>query len=279
LLYFTCRHIVLGYRTSVGRTSGTAKTSRTAAGVPSRSQARSKQQVFHLLCDDAMISNSIKKITIEQPKTIRQKVYEYLQQAILKGDVKPGERLVESEIGKAIGTSRTPVREALHTLEREKLIESIPRVGYVVKGISKDELEDISEIRLVLETLALRWAYENDADGLTRSLQENVSRSRHLLELGDLKSFSEMDSNFHEVISKYASSERLQELTLSIRQHMIRYQVHSLYDIENIYRAMAGHQKIVQALKKQDLNGALVELNNHIKQSKKDIIHYSRLTS
>ena len=226
-----------------------------------------------------MISNSIKKITIEQPKTIRQKVYEYLQQAILKGDVKPGERLVESEIGKAIGTSRTPVREALHTLEREKLIESIPRVGYVVKGISKDELEDISEIRLVLETLALRWAYENDADGLTRSLQENVSRSRHLLELGDLKSFSEMDSNFHEIISKYASSERLQELTLSIRQHMIRYQVHSLHDIDNIYRAMSGHKKIVGALREKDINGALVNLNNHIKQSKKDIIHYSKLTS
>ncbi len=238
-----------------------------------------KKTCYQLFFADAMIGNSIKKINIEQPKTIRQKVYEYLQQAIIKGDVKPGERLVESEIGKAIGTSRTPVREALHTLEREKLIESIPRVGYVVKGISKEELEDISEIRLVLETLALRWAYENDADGLARSLEEIVSKSEYLLELGDLKSFSDMDSSFHEIISRYASSERLQELTLSVRQHMIRYQVHSLYDIENIYRAIAGHKKIVQALKEKDLNGALVELNNHIKQSKKDITHYSRLTS
>lgn len=238
-----------------------------------------KKTCYQLFFADAMIGNSIKKINIEQPKTIRQKVYEYLQQAIIKGDVKPGERLVESEIGKAIGTSRTPVREALHTLEREKLIESIPRVGYVVKGISKEELEDISEIRLVLETLALRWAYENDADGLARSLEEIVSKSEYLLELGDLKSFSDMDSSFHEIISRYASSERLQELTLSVRQHMIRYQVHSLYDIENIYRAIAGHKKIVQALKEQDLNGALLELNNHIKQSKKDITHYSRLTS
>ncbi len=220
---------------------------------------------------------SLKKINIEQPKTIRQKVYEYLQQAILNGEFKPGDRLVESEIGKTIGTSRTPVREALHTLEREKLIESIPRVGYVVKDISREELEDIAEIRLVLETLALRWACENDVEGLSRSLEENVAKSIYFLELGDLKSFSDMDSAFHEIISRYASSERLQELTLSIRRHMIRYQVHSLHDIENIRRAITGHEKIVQALKAGNIDDALLELNNHIRRSQKDIIHYGKL--
>ena len=226
-----------------------------------------------------MAANSMKKIVIEQPKTIRQKVYEHLRKAIFMGEIKPGDRLVESEIGNSIGTSRTPVREALHTLEREKLISAIPRVGYVVKDISKDELEDLSEIRLALETLALRWALESDGEGLYRSLHENISQSEHLLEIGDIKSFVEMDSHYHEIISKFANSERLQELTQSIRQYMIRYQIHSLYDIENIHRALSGHKKILKAIEKKDISAALLALSNHIKQSKKDIIHYSNLNN
>lgn len=214
---------------------------------------------------------------IEQPKTIRQKVYEHLRKAIFMGELKPGDRLIESEIGKSIGTSRTPVREALHTLEREKLISAIPRVGYVVKDINKDELEELSEIRLALETLALRWAFESDADGLYRSLDENITQSEYLLGTGNIKSFVEMDSHFHEIISSYANSERLQELTQNIRQYMIRYQIHSLYDIENINRAISGHKNILKAVKEKDISSALLALHDHIKQSKKDITHYGLL--
>lgn len=221
----------------------------------------------------------MKKMTIEQPKTIRQKVYEHLRKAIFMGELKPGDRLVETDIGKSIGTSRTPVREALHTLEREKLISAIPRVGYVVRDISKDELNELSEIRLSLETLALRWAIESDADGLYRSLEENITQSEELLQLGDIKSFVEMDSHFHEIISSYANSERLQELTLNIRQYMIRYQVRSLYEMENINRAIDGHKKISEAVKAKDISGALMALHNHIKQSKKDIAHYGHLNA
>jgi DNA-binding GntR family transcriptional regulator len=98
----------------------------------------------------------MKKLVIRPGKTIREKVYEYLREGILSGTIKAGGRLVESDLADSIGTSRTPVREALHTLEREGLVESLHRVGYVVRPISELEVSELCEIRLVLEALALR---------------------------------------------------------------------------------------------------------------------------
>ena len=113
----------------------------------------------------------MKKLVIKPTKTIRQKVYEHLRETILNGEIKPGERVVESDIASRIGASRTPVREALHTLEREGLLESIPRIGYTVTNISEDEVSELSSIRLVLEDLSLKWALEKNPKKLTNFLE------------------------------------------------------------------------------------------------------------
>ena len=97
----------------------------------------------------------MKKLVIRPSKTIRQKVYEYLREQILNGEIDAGNRLVEAELADRTGTSRTPVREALHTLEREGLVESLPRVGYVVRSISETEVKELCGIRLALEDLPL----------------------------------------------------------------------------------------------------------------------------
>lgn len=220
----------------------------------------------------------MKKIVIDQPKTIRERVYDHLKEAIFLGEYKPGERLVESEIGKNIGTSRTPVREALHALEREKLVTAIPRVGYVVKELSKKELDELCEIRLVLEALALRLALENDADGLAHALRKNIDQAVKLLADGDTSLFVKIDYRFHEIISKYANSERLQELTQSIRQYMVQYQISSLYDHENINRAIAGHKEVLEQIEIQDNSGAQEALGNHINQSRRDIAFYAKIS-
>jgi DNA-binding GntR family transcriptional regulator len=100
------------------------------------------------------------RFTIKDNETIRKKVYHHIREKILNGEITPGERLIETRLAQDIGTSRTPVREALHSLELEKLIKSIPRVGYVVEGMNAQELEQICEIRSVIEAVAARWAIE-----------------------------------------------------------------------------------------------------------------------
>ena len=216
----------------------------------------------------------MKELVITSGKTIRQKVYEYLRESILGGEIKPGERIVEADIAGRIGTSRTPVREALHSLEREGLLESIPRIGYVVTTISEAEVSELSGIRLVLEGLALRWAMERNFESLVDGLEENVQRSEDLLGAGDVKSFVEMDAQFHEIIAKAAGSRQLSEMTQSSRRYMLRYRIQSIYAAENVRRAIEGHRALLHAVTSQDAEKAQQALRAHIEQSRKDILFF-----
>ena len=216
----------------------------------------------------------MKKLVIRPSKTIREKVYEYLREGILNGNIKAGDRLVETDLAERIGTSRTPVREALHTLEREGLVEALHRVGYVVRPISELEVSELCEIRLALESLALRWALNKDSDGLAELLRENLSRCEQRLAQGDLKAFVEMDAQFHDLIAKVADSSRLMEMTGSIRRYMLRYRIHSIYSEDNVHRAVSGHRTVLTAIERGDKNAAQRALRAHIRQSKKDILYF-----
>ncbi|CAB1061507.1 Transcriptional regulator, GntR family [Olavius sp. associated proteobacterium Delta 1] len=216
----------------------------------------------------------MKKLVIRPSKKIREKVYEHLREGILNGEIKAGDRLIESKLADNIGTSRTPVREALHTLEREGLVESIHRVGYVVRPISEVEVSELCEIRLALEALALRWALSKDPAGLANAMKENLSLCEKRIAEGDLKAFVELDAQFHELISRIADSSRLREMTNSIRRYMLRYRIQSIYTEENVRRAVTGHQSVLKAIEDGDKKAAQRALRAHIKQSKEDILYF-----
>ena len=216
----------------------------------------------------------MKTLRIRPDKTIRQKVYEFLREGILNCEIAAGERLVETDLAEKIGVSRTPVREALHALEREGLVEAIPRVGYAVRPISEEEVSELCEIRLALEGLALRWAFEKDPAKLTEELKKNISLCRQRIDTGDIKAFVELDAQFHAWISRVAGSRKLLELTESIRRAMLRYRLKSIYRKETVERALSGHETIVKAIEAGNLPAVQQALRTHIHQSKKDILYF-----
>jgi DNA-binding GntR family transcriptional regulator len=216
----------------------------------------------------------MKNLVIRQNKTIRQKVYEHLREAILNCEIKPGERLVETDLANRIGVSRTPVREALHTLEREGLVEALHRVGYVVRPISKDEVSELCGIRLALEGVALRWALQKAPSELTEVLRKNVILCQQRLDAGDVKAFVGLDAQFHDLISRVAGSKRLMEMTQGIRRSMLRYRIQSIYSEDNVIRAITGHKAILEAIEKGDARAAQSALRAHIRQSRKDILYF-----
>ena len=136
----------------------------------------------------------MRRLVIKTSKTIRRRIYNFLREQLLSGEIQPHQHLIEAKIAQDIGTSRTPVREALHSLELEGLIESIPRVGYVVRPISEEEVEEICEIRAAIEGLAARWAMEKDHKKLVIELGKNISVSEHKVSKGDLGTFVDMDA-------------------------------------------------------------------------------------
>jgi DNA-binding GntR family transcriptional regulator len=206
---------------------------------------------------------------------MRQKIYGHLREQLLNGEILPYQHLVETKIAKEIGTSRTPIREALHSLELEGLIESIPRVGYVVKPINEDEVEEICEIRAAIEGVGARWAMEKAPQKLIEDLKKNIAISEEKAARGDPKAFVELDAQFHEIIARLSGSKRLQELGQTLRRHMLRYRTQSIYLTENVLTAIRGHKGILEAIEKGNLKEVSRAIEHHLEQSKKDILRYA----
>src|SRR5680860_275266 len=145
-------------------------------------------------------------LVIERPQAIRSRVYDTIRTAILERRIGPGERLVEAALAKSIGVSRTPVREALHLLEREGLVTSTPRVGYRVRTIEWAEVEQACEIRVVNETLAARWAIDRITAQELARLEADTARCEADLANGRLDGFAEHDAAFHEALAHASAS-------------------------------------------------------------------------
>ena len=222
-----------------------------------------------------MYSLHVKRLVIKTSRTIRRKIYDFLREQLLSGEIQPYQHLIEAKIARDIGTSRTPVREALHSLELEGLIESIPRVGYVVRSISEQEVEEICEIRAAIEQLAARWAMEKAREKLVRELVENIFISEEKLANGDARAFVELDAQFHEIISNLSGSRRLLEMAQTLRRHMLRYRIQSIYLPDNVLRAIAGHKEILKAIESADTEGVKQAIRNHLQQSKRDVLKYA----
>ena len=221
------------------------------------------------------VLHTMRRFIIKSAKSIRWKIYDHLREQLLSGKIPPHQHLVETKIAKEIGTSRTPVRETLHNLELEGLIESVPRVGYVVKAINEAEVEEICEIRAAIEGIAARWAMERSPQKLVEDLRKNLSVSEEKAVQGDPKTFIGLDAQFHEIIARQSGSKRLQELGQTLRRHMLRYRVQSIYLMDNVLSAIDGHKGIVEAIEGGDLEEVNRAIRFHLEQSKKDILRYA----
>jgi DNA-binding GntR family transcriptional regulator len=217
----------------------------------------------------------MRRLVVKNTQSIRHKIYDYLREQVLSGEIPPYQHLIETKIAKRIGTSRTPVREALHSLELEGLIEAIPRVGYVVKPINEAEVEEICEIRKAVEEMAARWAMGKAPQKLIEELKKNVSVSEEVTVHGDPKKFIDLDAQYHEIIAKLSGSKRLQELAQTLRRHMLRYRIQSIYLMDNVMRAIEGHKGILGAIERGNLEEVNRAIERHLEQSKEDTLKYA----
>ena len=217
----------------------------------------------------------MKKLVIQDNGTIRKKVYTYVREQILSGQIAPHERLIETKIAQEIGTSRTPVREALHNLEIEGLIQSIPRVGYQVKAISGEEVEEICQIRFIIEAQAARWAMEKAASKVIKELRKNIDLTLARVSKGEVRAFVDLDAQFHEIIARHSGSTRLLELAQTLRGHMLRYRVQSIYSKDTVLEAIKGHQGILKAIEGGDAKALSQAILVHLEESKRSILRYA----
>ena len=140
---------------------------------------------------------------------LRDVVFNTLRQAILKGELKPGERLMEIALAERLGVSRTPIREAMRKLELEGLVVMIPRRGAQVANITEKDLNDVLEVRIALENMAIEKACQNMTEDSMSKLWVAAKAFERTTAEGDLVKMAEADVAFHEIIYQASDNRRL----------------------------------------------------------------------
>jgi DNA-binding GntR family transcriptional regulator len=214
-------------------------------------------------------------LQIEQPLSIREQVYKRISDLIINGKIAPTERIVEHKLAQQLGVSRTPVREALHVLEMEGFLDAIPRIGYQLKEIHWDEVDEICEIRKINETLAVRWAVERITPEELDSLKENLDSAQADIAKGPPERFVDRDADFHEKLVRASGSQRLVEICQILRRHMLRYRMESISNPETAMGAIAGHRNILERLREHDLVGVEKAIGDHLDFVKTDLHQYA----
>ena len=185
---------------------------------------------------------------------IREVVYERLKEALLEGRLRPGDRLVESELAQRLQVSRTPVREALRRLEAEGMLESLPRKGLVVKDYSLEEIEEVYAIRESLEALAAVQAVRRATEEELRHLEALMARI-DLLERDPRtppRGIFEAHRDFSEACIRACHLPRLVQMIETFKGHMTRFRRVTLGDDARRRRVRDEHRSILEALKNRD---------------------------
>lgn len=204
------------------------------------------------------------EVNMNEYLPLRDVVFNTLRQAILKGDLKPGERLMEIQLATKLGVSRTPVREAIRKLELEGLVLMIPRKGAEVAQITEKSMVDVLEIRRALEELAVRLACERmTPEGLER-LKQAEEKFEKVLGKEDITTVAGADVEFHDTILRATDNQKLIQLLSQFREQMYRYRVEYLKREECHPQVIKEHQDIIQTIENRNKDEAAEYICNHI---------------
>ena len=204
------------------------------------------------------------KVNMNEYLPLRDVVFNTLRQAILKGELAPGERLMEIQLAERLGVSRTPIREAIRKLELEGLVLMIPRKGAEVAKISEKSLRDVLEVRRSLEELAIELACQRMTEEEVDALEQTQEEFKAAVACGDAMKIAETDETYHDVIYKGTGNDRLVQILNNLREQMYRYRLEYIKDEDKRQILLLEHDKILKAVKLRRVEEAKEAMREHI---------------
>ena len=192
------------------------------------------------------------KVNENEYLPLRDVVFNTLRRAILRGELVPGQRLMEIRLADQMGVSRTPVREAIRKLELEGLVLMIPRRGAIVAKITEKDLKDVLEVRASLERLSTKLACERMEEETIEELREAQEAFKAALRGDDITLQAQKDVEFHDVIYKSTNNLRLIQMLNNLREQMYRYRLEYLKDGTSHQKLVEEHEAIIEALSRRD---------------------------
>ena len=211
------------------------------------------------------------KLNMNAYLPLRDVVFHTLREAILRGDLKPGERLMELQLAAQLGVSRTPIREAIRMLEQEGLAVTMPRKGAEVAKMTLKGMEDVLEIRAALDELACQLACERISTEELEQLEACMIEFENCLKTENVKKIAEADMKFHDVIYEATRNPKLITLLNNLREQIYRYRVEYLKRTEVHPVLLAEHEHIIECIEKHDKAAAKVAISTHIENQAKTV--------
>lgn len=215
-------------------------------------------------------------IAIQRSKSLREQVYQALRKIILTGDLASGERIVETKLAEQLQVSRTPIREAIGQLQREKLIVSNPNGGFKVATLSISDAIQLYDCRIALEQLAVAGACELANSQQLQQLEQYVLSAEKLAESESVKPDSyqllELDYRFHRLIAKSSGNQWLLTLLEQVFAQMALLRIQTTQHNPQVLEIRSEHRQISSAIAQRNPDLARQTIKEHLVASKARVV-------
>ncbi len=186
-------------------------------------------------------------------RSLRHQAYEAIKKKIIFFQVKPGERLFETDIAKELNIGRTPVREAILMLENEKLVVCNDKVGYIVRKLTRQEAHDYFAIRQAFEDFAIPFIVEGLTDDIIAELEENIQKVKEYVKKNDFYNVIRYETEFHEILYRATNSKVFAEFISGLVDKFQWLRAISLSAPGGVQQSLDEHMKILAAYKAKDI--------------------------
>ena len=217
------------------------------------------------------------QVDMDEFLPLRDVVFNTLRKAILTGQLKPGERLMEVHLANRLGVSRTPIREAIRKLELEGLVVMIPRRGAEVARITEKSLKDVLEVRRALDALSVELACDRISEEDIRRLWDACQEFEKAAQGKDASVIAKADVALHDIIVEATGNQRLMQLVNNLSEQMYRYRFVYIKEENQHDTLVAEHREIYESIAERNKERAARAARIHIDNQEKAVIKQIRL--
>ncbi|MBD5523218.1 MAG: GntR family transcriptional regulator [Lachnospiraceae bacterium] len=217
------------------------------------------------------------EMTMDEFLPLRDVVFNTLRKAILTGELKPGERLLEIHLANRLGVSRTPIREAIRKLELEGLVIMIPRRGAEVAQITEKSLKEVLEVRRALDALCAELACDRITAEEEERLKQACDEFERATETKDATTIAAADVALHDIIVQATGNSRLIQLINNLSEQMYRYRFEYIKDENRHDNLIDEHRMIYESIIRRDKEKAAAAAKLHIDNQERFVIRQIHL--
>ena len=208
-----------------------------------------------------------------------EQIYKIIKDKIIWHEIKMRERIIDKKLAEELGVSRSMIRQVLTTLVKEELLIMIPRNGFYVREITRKEIEEIYEIRKVLEVYAVKRAIPRIPDRDITEVEMEFNESKKNLEKNDSENFIKIDIKLHNLIIVNCNNNHIKKIIDKFENLVNFYRFADQHKISRAKKLYLEHFEIFKSIKKRNTELAVELMANHIENSKKNILdNYDKYT-